>query len=188
MHGDEQFMPHPAMPEILSPEEVVSAFRDAMADHYRAHRTGINESTLTASDYLNHFHELVKLLDAVSVQLEEFAHEFLAWSPMTYEEHVSELNDDDLADLSSRQAPTPVRARFDEAVVHLHGEAIAVVEDVVAKLGGSKQGLNQACEKAAACLRILGDEANAIARGETPPSRSEHLAAGNVIYPQFGRR
>ncbi|MGV1015075.1 MAG: hypothetical protein ACOYB4_08915, partial [Methyloceanibacter sp.] len=142
------------MPEIISGNDVVSAFRTAMMDHYRTHvpDPDFSESTLTASDYLNHFQELVKLLEGVSSQLEDFANEFLSWNPMTYAEHIAEL-DDEHAVAAYRQAPTPVRARFDEAVAHLHGEAIAVVDEVAARLSGSKQSLNAACESAAACLR-----------------------------------
>jgi hypothetical protein len=188
MQGDEKFRSLPAMPEILSRDDVVSAFRTAMMDHYRTHvpDTDFTESTLTASDYLNQFQELVKLLDSVSTQLEGFAHEFLSWNPVSYEEHVAEL--DETAVAAYRQAPTPIRARFDDAVTHLHGEAIAVVDEVVQRLNGSKDSLNAACENAAAALRILGDEANAIARGEPLPQRTETERDGNVIYARFGRR
>ena len=82
----------------------------------------------------------------------------------------------------------PVRARFDDAVSLLHCEAVAVVEEVVARLNCSKQSLTEACENAAACLRILGDESNAIARGEITPRRGEIESDGNVVYAQFGRR
>jgi hypothetical protein len=188
MHGDEKFRSLPAMPEILSRDDVVSAFRTAMLDHYRTHvpETDFTESTLTASDYLNQFQGLVKMLDKVSTQLEGFAHEFLSWNPMTYEEHIAELDEEAVA--AYRQSPTPVRARFDDAVAHLHGEAIAAVDEVVQRLNGSKESLNAACENAAACLRILGDEANAIARGEILPPRGETERDGNVIFARFGRR
>ena len=42
--------------EDVSREDIVSAFRVAMIGHFRSHipGTNINESTLLASDYLNH--------------------------------------------------------------------------------------------------------------------------------------
>lgn len=188
MHSDERITPLPAMPEILSRDDVVSAFRTAMMDHYRTHVPGTDftESTLTASDYLNQFQGLVKLLEAAQTQLEDFAQGFLTWSPMTYEEHVSETDETSVA--AHREEPTPVRARFDDAVSLLHCEAVAVVDEVVARLNCSKQSLTEACENAAACLRILGDESNAIARGEIQPRRGEIESDGNVVYAQFGRR
>lgn len=188
MHSDETFRIPQAMPEIMSRYDVVAAFRTAMMDHYRTHVPGTDfaESTLTASDYLNQFQVLVRLLDTASSQLEDFAHQFLSWSPMTYEEHVSERDEEAVS--AVRQEPTQVRARFDDAVSLLHCEAVAVVEEVVARLDCSKQSLTEACENAAACLRILGDESSAIARGDILPDRSESDFEGNVIYAQFGKR
>ena len=73
--------PRPAeLKEDVSREDIVSAFRSAMIGHFRSHipGTNINESTLLASDYLNHFHELVMLLDAVSSEPKEFADDLLS--------------------------------------------------------------------------------------------------------------
>jgi predicted dinucleotide-binding enzyme len=49
--------------EDLSRDAIVTAFQNAMADHLRSHipGTSINEETLLATDYLNQFHELVRL-------------------------------------------------------------------------------------------------------------------------------
>ena len=63
--------PDPRQGEIyedVSREDIVSAFRSAMIGHFRSHipGTNINESTLLASDYLNHFHKLVMLLEAIN--------------------------------------------------------------------------------------------------------------------------
>ena len=60
--------------EDVSREDIVSAFRSAMIGHFRSHipGTNINESTLLASDYLNHFHELVMLLEAISSEPQGF--------------------------------------------------------------------------------------------------------------------
>ncbi|MGH6866914.1 MAG: hypothetical protein ACREDO_12285 [Methyloceanibacter sp.] len=78
--------------EDVSREDIVSAFRTAMLGHFRAHipGTNINESTLLASDYLNHFHELVMLLEALSSEPESFADDLLFWRPLTYEEHFTQ--------------------------------------------------------------------------------------------------
>ena len=75
--------------EDVSRQDIVAAFRSAMIGHFRSHipGTNINESTLLASDYLNHFHELVMLLEAVSSDPEGFADDLLGWRPLTYEEH-----------------------------------------------------------------------------------------------------
>jgi hypothetical protein len=161
--------------EDVSREDIVAAFRMAMIGHFRSHvpGTNINESTLLASDYLNHFHELVMLLEAISSEPQGFADDLLSWRPLTYEEHFSEsgFRDKNLAIAAYRRAPPKIRARFDEAVARLHGEAVTLVAEVAQDLTGSTKILNKTCEKAAQRLRILIDEANAIANGEALPDK-----------------
>ena len=156
--------------EDVSREDIASAFRSAMIGHFRSHipGTNINESTLLASDYLNHFHELVMLLEAVSSEPEDFADDLLSWHPLTYEEHFSEsgFRDKSLAIAAYRRAPAHIRARFDEAVARLHREALSLVASVAGDLAQGKTDLTKVCEDAAARLRVLIDDANAIANGD----------------------
>ena len=172
--------------EDVSREDIVTAFRAAMIGHFRSHipGTNINESTLLASDYLNHFHELVMLLEAVSSEPDGFTGDLLAWRPLTYEEHFSEsgFRDKTLAVAAYRRAPPKIRARFDEAVARLHGEALTLVAEVATELNGeSKPRLGAACANAVARLRTLIDEANAIANGETITNRADPNAQGDVV-------
>lgn len=182
--------------EDVSREDIVSAFRQAMVGHFRSHipGTNINESTLLASDYLNHFHELVMLLEALSSEPEGFSEDLLSWRPLTYEEHFTQsgFRDKNLAIAAYRRAPPKVRARFDEAVARLHGEALTLVAAVGAALN-SGRSLDQACLDAAARLRILIDEANAIANGEIPAERGDSEGQAEVnnqaaIDALFGTR
>jgi len=197
MSPDENRNAHSAeIQEDVSREDIVSAFRTAMVGHFRSHipGTNINESTLLASDYLNHFHELVMLLEALSSEPEGFSADLLSWRPLTYEEHFSQsgFRDKNLAIAAYRRAPPKVRARFDEAVARLHGEALTLVATVGAELN-SGRGLDKTCLDAAARLRILIDEANAIANGEIPAERGENEEHGEVssqaaIDALFGNR
>src|SRR4030067_1135147 len=170
--------------EDVSREDIVTAFRAAMIGHFRSHipGTNINESTLLASDYLNHFHELVMLLEAISHHPAAFADDLLSWRPLTYEEHFSEsgFRDKNLANAAYRRAPPKIRARFDEAVARLHGEAVTLVAEVAADLSSGNKDLNKTCEKATRRLRILIDEANAIANGEALAGRTDPDALAGV--------
>ena len=188
---------HMANPEDVSREDIVAAFRSAMIGHFRSHvpGTNINEATLIASDYLNHFHELVMLLEAIGSEPKEFADDLLSWRPLTYEEHFSGsgFRDKNLAIAAYRRAPQRIRARFDEAVARLHGEALTLVGEVAAQLGKGNGRLAKICERAAQRLRVLIEEANAIANGETLPERADSEAAGDVggqaaIDALFGNR
>jgi hypothetical protein len=170
--------------EDVSRDDIVAAFRSAMIGHFRSHipGTNINEATLIASDYLNHFHELVMLLEAVSSQPADFAQDLLSWRPLTYEEHFSEsgFRDKNLAIAAYRKAPPRVRARFDEAVARLHGEALTLVAEVAGELSEGQGNLYRLCERAAVRLRLLIDEANAIANGDALPERTESGEKGDV--------
>ena len=182
--------------EDVSREDIVSAFRTAMVGHFRSHvpGTNINESTLLASDYLNHFHELVMLLEALSSEPEGFANDLLSWRPLTYEEHFSQsgFRDKNLAIAAYRRAPPKVRARFDDAVALLHGEALTVVASVGAELNSGRD-LDKACRDAATRLRILIDQANSIANGEYSSERDKSESQGEAsgqaaIDALFGNR
>ena len=185
------------IPEDVSREDIVAAFRSAMVGHFRSHvpGTNINESTLIASDYLNHFHELVMLLEAIGTEPKEFADDLMSWRPLTYEEHFSEsgFRDKNLAIAAYRRAPPRIRARFDEAVARLHSEALTIVGEVAGQLGSGKGRLDKTCEHAAQRLRVLIDEANAIANGEALPERVDADKLGDVsgqaaIDALFGTR
>jgi hypothetical protein len=161
--------------EAASRDEIGATFRSAMVGHFRSHVPGtdINESTLIASDYLNHFRKLVTLLEAASSRPQDSANDLLSWRPMSYEEHFSksDLRDKALAIAAYRKAFTSFRPLFDEAVSRFHGEALALLTEISAELNDPDKNsgeMNKACANAARRLRVLIDEANAIANGESP--------------------
>ena len=187
--------PRPAeIKEDVSREDIVSAFRSAMIGHFRSHipGTNINESTLLASDYLNHFHELVMLLEAVSSEPQDFADDLMSWHPLTYEEHFAEsgFRDKSLAIAAYRRAPAHIRANFDAAVARLHREALSLVAGVAGELSAGKTDLTKVCEDAAARLRVLIDDANAIANGDGRATDADAGEAGGqaAVDALFGTR
>src|SRR4029078_268594 len=137
-------------------------------------RTDINESTLIASDYLNHFRKLVTLLEAASSRRQDSATDLLSWRPMSYEEHFSKSasRDKALAIAAYRKASTSFRPLFEEAVSRFHGEALALLTKISAELNDPDKNsgeMNKTCANAARRLRVLIDEANTIVCGESPP-------------------
>jgi hypothetical protein len=158
----------PEIQEDVSRDAIASAFQKAMVSHLRSHvpGTNINEQTFLAADYLNQFHELAMLLEALPADPSSFASDLNSWHAVDYEEHFhrSRLNDKDLAIAAYRRSPEKVRVRFDSAIARLQAEALRLVARVAQALDGPAD-LKMTCDGAAARLRVLIDDANAIANG-----------------------
>ncbi len=181
---------HTETQEDVTREAIVSAFRSAMVGHFRSHIPGtiINESTLLASDYLNHFQKLASLFEALSSKPQENTNKILSWRPMTYEEHFSKSGsqDKDLAIAAYRRAPAEIKDCFDDAISRLQSEALTLVASVKFNTGN---GLDTSSLDAAARLRGLIEEAAAIANGETAaePNNAKGKTGGrSAIAALFG--
>jgi hypothetical protein len=161
--------------EDVSRDEIAATFRSAMVSHFRSHVPGteINETTLIASDYLNHLRNLVTLLEAAASKPQGSADSLFSWRPVSYEEHFanSDFGDKALAIAAYRKAPTSVRAHFDDTVSRFHAEALALLTEIAAGLNDpdkDSRELKKACASAGRRLRALIDEASAIANSESP--------------------
>ena len=89
----------------------------------------INPNTRLATDYLNHFNNVVMLLELVP-DMPDMAEEVLGWSPATYEDYfrASHFRERDLAVAAYRAADPAVRDEFDAAVTHLDCAMAEVIE------------------------------------------------------------
>jgi len=96
----------------------------------------INPETLLATDYLNHFNEIVMVIDLVPTMPECFD-DAKAWGPKSYEQHFqdSAFTDKDLAVLAYLNAPARFREPFDETVAAMNvlvAEGIVAIEAAIA--------------------------------------------------------
>ena len=78
-------------------------------------------------------------------------------------------------------------------MARLHGEAVTLIAEIAGELAGNGKALSQSCEHAAQRLKLLIDQANAIANGENVPQGPASEAPGEVggqaaIDALFGRR
>ncbi|MEM6381164.1 MAG: hypothetical protein AAF739_00685 [Pseudomonadota bacterium] len=92
----------------LSPERLAAA--------------NINPASFLATDYLNHFNEVVMLIEMVA-DMPDMAEDVLEWEPRSYCEHFKQsvFADKDLAVLAYTQAPDEPRTRFEAVVDELNG-------------------------------------------------------------------
>ena len=79
----------------------------------RLRAANIHPETRLATDYLNHFNEVVMLLELVPT-MPDCIEDVLAWAPATYEQHFirSHYRDKDLVLEAFAHAPVGVRRRF----------------------------------------------------------------------------
>ena len=81
----------------------------------RLEGTNLSPQTFLATDYLNHFNEVVMLLGMLG-DMPEMFEDIAAWAPKTHAEHFrdSSLSDRDLAIAAYEMAPARYRVPFDD--------------------------------------------------------------------------
>lgn len=97
----------------------------------RLRAANIHPQTKLATDYLNHFNEVIMLLELVP-SMPDCIDDVTAWRPATYEEHFTRSNyrDKDLVLEAFAQAPVASRRRFLAVVDEMN----AVMAETIAQL------------------------------------------------------
>ena len=138
--------------------------------------TNIHAETLLATDYLNHFNEVVMTLELLP-DMPELLSEAQAWEPKTYVEHFagSTFSDRDLAIEAYRVAPTRFRRPFERTIVQLSRVVLAAVRHVADGLDkGDAEMVRGTVEANVPVIRRLIDHASGIIHGsETTMHQSE---------------
>ena len=127
----------------------------------------ISETTFLATDYLNHFNEIIMLVELIP-DMPDCLEDAKCWAPKTYPEHFrdSGFSDADLAILAYEHAPARYRQPFDETIAHLNAvvaEGLIRIEAAVE--GGESDRLQLMADQVCGQLRRLSDVANGIIHG-----------------------
>jgi len=95
--------------------EAYHAFSD------KAQGTNIDPQTLLATDYLNHFNEIVMLLELIP-DMPECIEDAEAWAPRSYQDHFrqSQFRDRELAVEAYDHVPQRYREPFDDVVTQMN--------------------------------------------------------------------
>ncbi len=157
-----------------------------MTEHLRAHTkdTNVNSETLLTTDYLNHFNEIIMLLELVPSAPTKFAAELAGWQHESYEEHFthSGFRDKELAIIGYRNAPEEVRRAFDSSVADLETEMVILLQQVQEKIAaGDTEGLSRLCNEAVPQLQNYIQITAGIVNGSVPggPEAAETGTASN---------
>jgi hypothetical protein len=141
-------------------------------DAYRAFQervkgTNINPQTLLATDYLNHFNEIVMTLEMIP-DMPEFLDDARAWRPKTYREHFQESGfaDRELAIEAYEHVPARFRQPFELTIGTLDSLVAMTLERAEATVAaGEFERLKVIMNDASGAIRSLVDSASAIIHG-----------------------
>lgn len=136
----------------------------------KASAANINEKTLLATDYLNHFNEFVMVLDLIP-DMPDCLEDAEAWEPKGYQDHFrdSAFSGKELAIEAYNHSPPEYREQF-EAMVDMINTLIpkgldrirsAIEEENIERVGFE-------CSNTSKTLQRLMDLVSAIINGENP--------------------
>ena len=135
----------------------------------RAFGTNLDPVTLLATDYLNHFNEIVMLLEMVP-DMPEILQDAQEWQPKTYTAHfeTSTIADKDLAIEAYPHVPSEFKVPFEETVQLIDILIVATVQQLDEKLKAGEADLAReiAVERSRNIQRLM-DAASAIMHGAT---------------------
>lgn len=159
----------------------VRTMRPPFTRTYRllARGTNVNCETLLATDYLNHYNEVVMLIEMVE-QAPEFMDDVRAWHPKPYVEHFRDggFSHKALAIAAYDQAPAVYREPFDATLAEIDAtilKGIAAMDQATAE--GDAFAFSLAATETAASARALIDRASAIINGHTLAVRQDEIDA-----------
>lgn len=142
----------------------------------------INPETLLATDYLNHFNEVVMLIE-MAADMPDCIEDVAAWEPLSYEEHFrrSAFAAKELAILAYENSPPRFRDPFDAIVDQADTVALKAAKELSELIG---DGENMDTERVsfhaneyAGTLRRLVDMASGIINGKGLRTHQEDIDA-----------
>jgi hypothetical protein len=145
--------------------------------------SNIDNDTFLATDYLNHFNEIVMLLDMIP-GMPDILEDAKDWRPKSYAQHFNDsgLSDSALTIEAYENAPAEFRAPFDNTIERMNQLVSRNLDIIEAAMQGSRpEELAATAATAARLLQRLIDAAAAIIHGNTPnldQSEIDDLLAG----------
>ena len=138
--------------------------------------TNINAQTLLATDYLNHFNEVVMLFEMIA-DMPDLLDEAKAWAPKSYQDHFRAcgFSDADLAVEAYDHVPDRYRRPFEQTIDQLNRLIVAGVGRLDAAVkDDNPEALRQMAKATAKVIQKVQDVASGIIHGrETPMDQSE---------------
>jgi hypothetical protein len=138
-----------------------------LAMQQRVKGSNIDETTLLATDYLNHFNEIVMLLEMVP-DMPDMLEEVKAWQPKSYTDHFkdSTIADKDLAIEAYDHVPGIYREPFEQTIEQINLMIASTDERLETNIrDGQDDVLRANVQTLSGILQRLMDTASAIIHG-----------------------
>lgn len=135
----------------------------------RAQGTNVDPLTLLATDYLNHFNEIVMLLELIP-DMPECLEDAEAWAPKSYQDHFrhSQFRDREFAVEAYEHVPLCYKEPFDDIVNQMNRMVplgLMRIRDILSD--GDDERLRFTCSEVSQRIQKMIDIASAIIHGST---------------------
>ena len=157
----------------LEPTDRLASIRE------RVKAANINDRSLLATDYLNHFNEIVMLIDMIP-DMPECLEDAAEWAPKSYIDHFrdSAFSEKELAIEAYDHSPAEFRGPFEETVGQMDLLVSLSLERIAAAVASlSDDAIRDASSRASRDLQTLIDVVSAIINGSTPTIRQDEIDA-----------
>lgn len=127
----------------------------------------INPESLLATDYLNHFNEVIMLLEMVP-DMPDILEDCKEWQPKGYAQHFhdSSFSDKELAIVAYEHAPAHFKGPFDETIARMNDLALSSIKAADTALAdGKTEVAAETARTASRTLQKMMDVASAIIHG-----------------------
>ncbi len=131
-----------------------SELADFLAFQEKVRGTNINEQTLLATDYLNHFNEIVMTLEMIP-DMPELLEDAKEWHPKSYQDHLldSTFSDRELAAEAYNHVPQKFRAPFEQTISQIDNLIATTIDRLESDLAQGNVDLVR--ENATALSRVI---------------------------------
>jgi hypothetical protein len=147
------------------PEDELARF---VAFRAKVEGTNISTKTLLATDYLNHFNEIIMMLEMLP-DCPECIEEAKEWCPRTYQEHfqASSFKDKGLAIEAYDNVPSKFRQPFEQVIDQMNRVVAMTIKRFEAAMaeGVAPEAERPFVGEATALLHRMGDMASAVIHG-----------------------
>jgi predicted Zn-dependent protease with MMP-like domain len=162
------------MPEQDNDADILQDIQDGELEDFltwraRVRGANISEKTLLATDYLNHFNEIVMLIEMVP-DMPDMIEDCRLWRPKSYQQHFrdSGFSEKELAIEAYDHVPNKFRTPFEATIAQMDAVILFTLGRMEAAHGaGDDQRLKFDCATSVEMLHKIMQVANGIIHGTT---------------------